>query len=223
MASTNLRERIDRRFVLVVLVLGVVVAVALGRLTSDDARRSSADESAEGTPGHTDGTAPPDTSPFEMASPQNAGNSTTLVLPGDVLTRDTDPTTTVPPTTEPVDPPVLLPDLASVTDLCGFEENLAPFQNLPQVTPQQAEFLMNRVVGLVGRYAEVAPPELRPAIAQIRDDIASVRDVLSENGWDPTSSAYGQALSEITASVGDPQSLPALLDRVVAAERDDCG
>ncbi|QXC60303.1 hypothetical protein KSP35_18485 [Aquihabitans sp. G128] len=222
MASPNLGRRIDRRFLVAALLLALLGAVALGLATKGPDRATSR-ELAEGTPGYSDATAPANTAPFKLGAPKNAGGPTTLLLPEDLDTESTVETTTTPPTTEPAAPPVVLPELGAVTDLCGFEANLAPFLNLAEVAPSKVQPLVDRLVDLVGRYAQVAPGDLRATLLAIQGDIGSVRDVLAANGWDPTSAAYAQKVADIAASVGDPQALPALLDRTVEREHSLCG
>lgn len=115
-----------------------------------------------------------------------------------------------------------VPPLDTVTSICGFEFTMAPFQGLPEESPDRAQRLMVAFVEVLTRYSEVAPARLRADLVEIRDSVAMIRDLLAANDWDPQSSAYTEAISDISAEAEAQDSLPARIDRVIAEEIELC-
>jgi hypothetical protein len=186
-------------------------------------------EGAGGTPGYDDSPRVISTEPFEMPG---QGDGPTTIPEGffEEHAARTSTTTAPPPTTTTTtsvdflapDLAPRIPELQAIRDICGFELDIGPFQQILTLSPAETKDLMEGVVPMLARYEQVAPEAARGDLAALQQAFQRLVDVLSANGWDPRSEAFTAVVADIGAAAGDPTSLGGRLTRVVQVERIAC-
>lgn len=214
------RRRLASAAVVAILVLLPVLAAGCG----------NGSVATDAAPGFDEPDRSIDTSPFELAGPDGPVKASTIpeavfdgTVPNTIIPPVTAPTSTVPPTTAPG--ALIDPTLAAITSLCGFEENIGPFERLPGKSPAEAQQLMTSLLTVMARYREVAPEEARNDLSGIIEQLQGVAGVLAANGWDTRSQAYLQLVSKVgqDTQAGVADALGSRLGRVVALSRQRCG
>lgn len=192
-------------------------------------------EESQATPGYDDKDKVPDTSPFEIAQSDDQDRETTI--PNGVFdstttipqasTSTTAAPITVPPsevTTTTAPGPLVPPKIAAITDICGLEQNLAPFQYLTTKSPSEVEGLMTDLVQTTEKYAQVVPAENQSVARELARAFVALRTLLADNGWDTKSEAFTKEVQvyQVQAVNNEPGSLPVLLTSLVQVEKVLC-
>jgi len=175
-----------------------------------------------------------DTSPFEMP----ALNDSPTTLPDSFFESTTTeatlplppPTTTAPPTTSTSTststtttlPTPIVPELANITDLCGFASYMSSFYGLSKESPRTVQRKVTALVAVLRRLAEVAPASVRADVVAIATALSDLRDVLRTVDWNPDAPEYKAALQGYIDGTGGKPKLNDAINRVTLEEAREC-
>lgn len=122
--------------------------------------------------------------PFTAQPPGGPSTPFTLPKPTTTTTIPPPPTTTTTTTTIPLPTQIEVPDVATITGICGLYRVVTSLRLVLVSEDLDLRDLTAGINAAMNRYSELAPPEVASAVGIVFDGMRRILDTLASNGHD---------------------------------------